>query len=92
MLTIHLIKPTLSSGAYFRLIKGIDHQESVAGTSPLLSKEFFQCAREESRTHVVKLSHEHIVVYGIDVLEKIKNETLPFMKKLSYMVQVNSQQ
>ena len=82
MLLIHLFKPIVSSGAYFRLIKGIDHQDSVAGTSPVLREEFFQCAREESCTHVVKLSHGYMVVYGIDALEKIRNEALSIYEKV----------
>ena len=82
MLLIHLFKPIVSSGAYFILIKGTAHQDSVAGTSPLLSKEFFQCAREESCTHVVKLTHGYMVVYSIDELKKRRNEALYLYEKV----------
>ena len=89
MLLIHLFKPIVSSGAYFRLIKGIDHQDSVAGTSPVLREEFFQCAREESCTHVVKLSHGYMVVYGIDELEKRNNEALSIYEKVKLQGKFN---
>ena len=82
MLLIHLFKPTLSRGTYFSLIKGTAHQDSVAGTSPVLRKEFFQCAREESCTHVVKIPHGYVIVYGIDELKKRRNGALSIYEKV----------
>ena len=79
MVLFHSLKPVLVNGEYFVLIAGTDHR--AGDMKPQIPKEFFQCIREESCTHVMKTSKGYLLVHGIDDLGKRQHEAICIYEK-----------
>ena len=58
------LQTNISAGLFYKLIESKDKQNCVADKEPHIHKEFFQCSREQSCTHVVRLLDKCMLVYG----------------------------
>ena len=85
MILFHLFKSINANGAYFRLIEGLDNQSNVANSTQHISKEFYQCGREKSCTHVIKLPHGYELINGSEELGKRKHEAVCIYEKSSFL-------
>ena len=77
------IKPHLTIGMNFKLIKGTDRVSSAGDREPLIRKEFFRCAREQSCTHVVQLANAFVVIHGSEELRKMENRAVRIYEKVN---------
>ena len=82
MVLFQSFKPIIATGAYFQLITGADSQNSIEDTPPHIHKEFHQCGREQSCTHVIKLPHGYEVIHGSNELGKRKHEAVHIYEKM----------
>ena len=82
MVLYHSFMPVLSIGTYFHLVAGTDEKSSAVDKTPHIRREFFQCGREKSCTHVVKLTNGYAPVLGSVELEKRIQEALCVYKKI----------
>ena len=74
--------------SHFELINNSGQQKGEQGTGPFLHKKFFQCDREPTCTHVIKLdgSGEYVVVHGERALVKMTNTRAIWRKMANHAV------
>ena len=70
MILFHMIGEVHSKEAKFKVIVGNDVESNAADGAPHISKEFFECGRDQSCTHVVELFEGFVLAHGNIELEK----------------------
>ena len=81
-------KPVLGNRALFKLISGTDERNNLGEREPRIRKEFFQCGREKSCSHVIKVANGYVLVYGSDELRKIKDKAVCIYEKVKIQVKI----
>ena len=82
LVLLHSVIPQVKTGVYFKLIKGPDKESRAGDTVSLICKEFFQCGREQSCTHVMQLSNKYVVLHGSEELRKRKGSAVRIYEKV----------
>ena len=78
----HSVKFQDTGGVYFKRIEGSKMEQNIEDKSTLIHKEFYQCGREESCTHVIQLANNFMAVYGIGELELRKSSAVSIYEKM----------
>ena len=71
-----------TTGMHFKLIKGVNMEYHAGDTSSLIQKQFFQCGREKSCTHVIQLTTNFVTVHGSNELEMKKGSAVRIYEKV----------
>ena len=74
MFLFHALYPAIKAGSYYKVIASKDEAYSVAAPAPHIRKEFFQCGRDQSCTHVLRIVSRYVLVYGSEEFEKREHE------------------
>ena len=82
MVLFHSFHLVHANRTYFQLIAGADIQSSAADSAPHIRKEFYHCGREESCTHVMRLSNGYTLIHGSDELKTQQHEAVCIYKKM----------
>ena len=79
---LHSLKPNCTDAMYFKMITGANEKKCVGDMASLIHKEFFQCGREQSCTHVIKISTGYVTVHGSVDLQARKDQALCVYEKM----------
>ena len=83
LVIIPLFQPCHATGRYFKMVAGTECELNEGDSQDaLIRKEFFQCSREDSCTHVMKTSQNYVIVHDSDELRKRKYEAMCIYKKM----------
>ena len=82
ILLLHSLKPNCTDAMYFKMITSTNEEKSVGDMAPFIHKEFFQCGRQETCTHVMRMSTGYATVHGSDDLETRKHQALCVYEKM----------
>ena len=82
MIIFHNLSPIYSEGVSFKLLSGTDMQNSAADEGPYIRKEFFQCGRKQSCTHVIELFSGFVLANGSIELEERKYGAVRIYEKV----------
>ena len=82
LVLIHLVEPQVKAGVYFKLIKGTKKERNSGDVGPFIQKDFFQCARTETCTHLLQLANEYMIINGSEELGKRKKSAVQIYEKV----------
>jgi len=75
------LKLKSTTGVYFKLVKGIEKKDNTKEGAPLIRKEFLQCGKEQSCTHVIRLVNGYTKIYGSKDLEEKEHSAVCIYEK-----------
>ena len=89
LILFQLLKFNFATGVYFKLIKGVDKKDNAEENTPLIRKEFFQCGREQSCTHVLRLANGYTKIYGSKDLKGKEHSAVCIYEKAKIRGNIN---
>ena len=76
IILFHLLDLRITTGTYFELIAGKDEWKGDGNKAAIIRKDFFQCGRDKSCTHVMKFANGYKLVNDSIEFEKRKKEAV----------------